>query len=98
MNVTIQSIHFDADRKLTHFISQKVNKLNTFFDPIVDAQVFLKVDKNKEAGNKVVEIKVNVPQNTLLGTQRAKSFEEATDMCVEQMKRQIKRYKERKRS
>jgi putative sigma-54 modulation protein len=98
MKLTIQSIHFDADRKLTGFVTQKISKLNTFFDHIVDTQVYLKLEKNKQEGNKVVEIKVNVPSNTLLGTQRAKSFEEATDLCIEQMKKQIKRYKEKIRA
>lgn len=98
MNVTIQSIHFDADKKLLNFINEKVGKLNQFFDAIVDTQVYLKLDKNKQTGNKVVEIKLLVPQNTILGHERAKTFEEATDLCIEQMKSQLKKYKDKMRN
>ncbi len=97
MRVTIQSIHFDADQKLTSFITQKTQKLNTFFDSIVDAQVFLRLEKDPANGNKLVEMKLNVPHSTLMAATRAHTFEEATDTLMEQMKRQLTKYKEKMR-
>ena len=61
MNVKIQSIKFTADKKLIDFINQKVNKLERFFDNIIDADVFLRADKPQEVANKSVEIRLNVP-------------------------------------
>lgn len=98
MNVTIQSIHFDADRKLTSFITQKVSKLDQYFDSIVDAQVFLKLDRNPSAGNKIFEIKLLVPNETLLCSERGRTFEEATDLCLDTAKRQLTKYKEKLRA
>lgn len=98
MRVTIQSIHFDADQKLTSFITQKTQKLNTFFDSIVDAQVFLRLEKDPANGNKLVEMKLNVPNSTLMAATRARTFEEATDTLMEQMKRQLTKYKEKMRA
>lgn len=97
MKVTIQSIHFKADRKLTQFIEDKSDKLGQVFDNIVDVQVYLRLDKNHAIGNKVVEIKALVPQSTLVATEQAGSFEEATDKAVEQVRRQLMKYKERMR-
>ena len=98
MKVTIQSIHFDADRKLTSFVSSKCGKLSHFFDAIVDTQVFLRLDRNSSGENKVVSLKVLVPGTTLQAEQQGSTFEEATDLCLDQMKRQVKKYKERLRA
>jgi len=98
MNLTIQSIRFDADRKLEAFIAQKAQKLSTFFDHIIDVQVYLRLEKNKELGNKLVEFKVLVPGDTIVVNQRATTFEEATLQAVETAKRQVRKYKEQLRA
>ncbi|MDX2063588.1 MAG: ribosome-associated translation inhibitor RaiA [Bacteroidia bacterium] len=95
MNVTIQSIHFDADRRLIGFIESKCQKLAQFFENVVDVQVYLRLEKNKSIGNKVVEIKALVPGSSLVATEQCPSFEEATDKAVEQVRRQLLKYKER---
>lgn len=99
MKANIQSIHFDADIKLLDFIQAKIEKLTQFFDAIVDAEVFLKLEKSKdkEAGNKVVEIKLNVPSSNLIAKEKCKTFEEAVDQCVDALKKQIIKYKEKLR-
>jgi putative sigma-54 modulation protein len=45
MNIKIHSIHFDADSKLLNFIDMKVKKLLQFFDDIIGAEVFLRLEK-----------------------------------------------------
>jgi putative sigma-54 modulation protein len=61
MKVKIQSLHFDADRKLLDFIDEKVNKLVTFNSSILDAEVILRLENSSTTDNKVVEIKLLVP-------------------------------------
>ncbi|MFT4834797.1 MAG: putative sigma-54 modulation protein, partial [Flavobacteriaceae bacterium] len=39
MKLQMHSIHFDADQKLVEFVQQKANKLDTFFDRIIDGEV-----------------------------------------------------------
>lgn len=98
METTIQSIRFDADQKLKTFITEKTDKLSQFFDGIIAAQVYLKLDKNHERGNKVVEYKLLVPQTTLVASHQAPTFEEGVDACIEQLSRQINKYKEKLRA
>merc|ERR1711974_17688 len=95
MNLKVHSIHFDADQKLLDFIEQKINKLSTFNDKILDGEVFLRLDKSDVNGNKVAEIKLNVPGKELFAKKQSKGFEESTDLAVEALRRQIKKYKEK---
>ncbi|TNF25116.1 MAG: ribosome-associated translation inhibitor RaiA [Bacteroidetes bacterium] len=95
MKVKIQSIHFDADVKLLNFIENKVGKLNTYSNAIIDSEVFLRLDKSSSHENKIAEIKLLVPGNDLFAKRQCKTFEEATDLAVEALRRQLKRQKEK---
>jgi putative sigma-54 modulation protein len=96
MKLQIQSIHFDADNRLLEFIQKKLDKLDTFFDRILDGEVFLKLDKGEHSrDNKVVEIKINLPGTTIFAKEQAESFEAATDEATESLKQQIKKYKDK---
>jgi putative sigma-54 modulation protein len=95
MKLQMHSIHFDADRKLTDFIQKKADKLDTYFDRIIDGEVFLRLDKNEKNENKIVEIKLNVPGKTLFAKHQSDSFEASADEVVEGLRRQIKKFKEK---
>lgn len=93
MEVKVHSIHFDADGKLLSFIEEKVTKLRQFDDNILSSEVFLRLDKSDNKENKVAEIKLNVPGKDLFAKKQCKSFEEATDLAVEALRRQLKKHK-----
>src|SRR3972149_4913926 len=95
MNTQIHSIRFDADKKLIDLINKKVEKLNHYFDAIIGSEVFLKIDKATTAENKVVEIKLNVPGNDLFVKRQCQSFEEAADECMDALRQQLKKRKEK---
>ena len=57
MEIIINSVHFNADKKLLDFVNKKVNKLDTFFDGIISAEITIKVLKPEAARNKISEIK-----------------------------------------
>jgi putative sigma-54 modulation protein len=97
MKVKVQSIHFNADQKLLAFIEERVDKLRQFYEEIVDSEVFLRLDKANNAENKIAEIRVNTPGKTLFAKEQCKSFEEATDNAVEALRKQITKYKEKKK-
>jgi len=97
MNVKIQSIKFDADKKLIDFINAKLGKLQKFYDAIIGAEVFLKIDNTQELENKIVEVKLLIPGNDLFVQRQAKKFEEGVDDCLEVLKRQVTKTKEKQR-
>ena len=95
MKLQMHSIHFDADQKLVNFIQKKADKLDTFFDRIVDGEVIMRVEKDEARDNKVIEIKINIPGAQLFAKKQAKSFEAGTDEAVESLRRQLKKKKEK---
>ena len=96
MDIQLHSVHFTADKKLIDFVNDKVGKLELFYDGIVAAEVFLRLDKNQEGENKVSEVKILTPGKELFAKKNAKSFEEATDLAVEALRKQVAKQKERK--
>lgn len=97
MELHITSLHFDADQKLLDYIDKKAAKLGQFSDRIIDAHVILKLENSGQVREKIFELKINVPGDTLMATERAVSFEAAADLGIDNMKRQLVRYKERQR-
>ncbi|NEN22847.1 ribosome-associated translation inhibitor RaiA [Cryomorpha ignava] len=93
MQVNVHSIQFKADAKLIDFIQAKLDKLQLFHDKMVAAEVYLKLDKNHELGNKIAEIKINVPGKELFAKRQSNSFEESTDLVIEALRRQIHKLK-----
>jgi putative sigma-54 modulation protein len=94
MKLQVHSIHFDADIKLIDFIQKKLNKLETFYDRLVDGEVFLRLN-NEGIENKTVEIKLRVPGNQLFAVEKARSFEAATDLAADALRIQLKKFKTR---
>ncbi len=97
MKISVQSIHFDADRKLLDFIQRKVDKLDQFFDQIISGEVYLKLENVEDEENKITEIKLIVPGVTLFAKEQCKSFEEATDLAIDSLRRQVNKHKDKSR-
>jgi putative sigma-54 modulation protein len=96
MEVKINSVHFNADQKLLDFVNKKVSKLDTFYDGIINVEVTLKVDKPETANNKVSELKVSIPASGyLFAKKQADSFEEATDLVIDAIRKQLAKFKEK---
>ena len=95
LKATIRSIHFTADEKLIKFIEEKIDKLTNLSDNIIEAEVYLKLEKDSNTENKIVEIKLGIPGNDLFAKKNSRSFEEAVDSTVEALRRQLKKRKER---
>ncbi|KAA3436154.1 MULTISPECIES: ribosome hibernation-promoting factor, HPF/YfiA family [Rufibacter] len=95
MKLQIRSVHFTADQSLLDFLQRKLDKLDTFFDRIVSGEVALRVQKPESHDNKLVEVKIFVPGATLYCSEEAGTFETATDKAVEDLKKQLIRYKDK---
>ncbi len=96
MNIKMHSIRFDADQKLVEFVNTKVKKLPTVYDNILGAEVFLRLDKDTaDRENKLVEIKLDIKGQTVFAKKQCKTFEEATDLSIIAIKKQLVRRKEK---
>ncbi|KAA4695757.1 MULTISPECIES: ribosome hibernation-promoting factor, HPF/YfiA family [Bacteroides] len=98
MEVRIQSIHFDASEQLQVFIQKKVAKLEKYYDDIKKVEVSLKVVKPETAENKEAGVKVIVPSGDFYASKICDTFEEAIDLSVEAIEKQLVKYKEKQRS
>lgn len=97
MDVRIQAIHFDATAQLESFIQKKVSKLSRFHDGIMEAEVTLKVVKPETAMNKEAGVKLLLAGNEdLFSCKVADTFEEAVDLAVEALERQLEKTKKKK--
>ncbi|MCI2227674.1 ribosome-associated translation inhibitor RaiA [Polaribacter sp. MSW13] len=97
MKVFTQSVNFNADNELIKFVEKKVESLVKYHDKIVDAEVFLKVQNTSDKENKITEVKINIPGSELIVKREAKTFEEGVNAAVDNLKRQLKRSKEKHR-
>lgn len=97
MNIKIQSVHFDADRKLIEYATEKVNKIGHFYEHVTDGEVIMRLEKSVTRDNKVAEIKLRIPGKTLFAEEKADSFEHALDKTVEALTKQVKKEKEKQR-
>src|SRR5476651_48788 len=96
MKITVQSIRFNADKKLLDFIQKKADKLDTFYDHIINGEVYLKLENVEDEANKITEIKLMLPGNLIFAKEQCKTFEEATDLAVECLRKQIEKHKQKK--
>lgn len=97
MKVFTQSVNFNADIELIELVETKVLSLTKFHDKIVDAEVFLKVQKTSDKENKITEVKINIPGSELIIKRETKTFEEGINAAVDSLKRQLKKSKEKHR-
>lgn len=98
MEVRIKSIHFDATEKLQEFINKKVEKLQKSYEDIQKVEVQLKVEKPAAALNKTTSLTVTAPGSTLFVEKTCDTFEEGVDLCLDAMKVQLTKFKEKQRN
>jgi len=98
MKVITQSVNFTADQKLINFIQKKMDKLDLYFDKIIQADVFLKVENTSSKVNKIFEVRLQVPGDSFVVKKTSKTFEEGVDSAVGSLERQLKKRKEKIRS
>lgn len=97
MDVKINAVKFDADKKLIEFVNKKLDKMAHFYEAITEAEVFLRLENTQDEANKVVEVKLLIPGDELFAKKQAKSFEEAMSEVEKTLSRALTKHKERNR-
>lgn len=95
MEVMVNAVKFKADDKLVEFIEKKMKKVSTFLPQAMKAEVTLKVDKDQSEMNKIGEVRVLVSGDELFASKQCDTFEEAVDLCLDAIKKQIEKLKEK---
>ncbi len=94
MEIRVQSIKFDADKKLLDFIDKKVSKLSKYNDAITDVEVVLSLLPDHE--NKNVKIFVSIMgEGSLVVERKSNTFENAVVDCVDVLKEQLVKKKQK---
>ena len=75
-------------------IEKKLSKLETFYDKIVEAAVYLKVENTSDKNNKTIELVVKIPGNDIVVKKTGASFEESLDESVDTAKKLLIKKKE----
>ena len=97
MEIKINAVGFSASSQLEDFIQKKISKLDKYHDGIIGSEVTLKLEKDDNLENKVVEVLLNVKGQAVFAKKNAKKFEEAVDELYDVVKRQLVKIKEKER-
>ena len=97
MEIKINAVGFSASSQLEDFIQKKISKLDKYHDGIIGSEVTLKLEKDDNLENKVVEVLLNVKGQEVFAKKNAKKYEEAVDELYDVVKRQLVKIKEKER-
>ncbi len=99
MEIKIKSINLDATEKLEAFIEKKIAKLEKTYEDIQKVEVQLKVVKPATALNKETSVTVTIPGTAPIHVEKTNdTFEEGVDLCVDSLRVQLQRIKEKTRN
>ena len=93
MKWDFQTVGFSASDELTEHTRHKVEGLTRFYDRIVGAEIYLKLDYNDKQQNKVAEIKLNIPGHDLYAENRSDGFEKSVNEATHKLESQIRKLK-----
>ena len=88
MKTDIQTVNFDASQTLVQFIENELYDLETEFDQIIGAEVYLRPGKSEE-DNKTVKLKLNVPGPDLFAEFKSNSYENGLMEAIEKVRFQL---------
>ena len=92
MKISITARKFKAHDTLKEFISGEVSSLEKYHDEIMNAEVILSYQNNKDSVKKS-EIILQIPGQTLAAADDADDFKKATTSAVGKISRQLEKIK-----
>jgi putative sigma-54 modulation protein len=94
MAIPIQTTarHVEISDRVRQYAETRTQKLERFYDGIVEAHVILSKD-NSPAEAKTAEINIDVYQKRLSAQDSADTYEQAINKSVDHLRRQLEKYK-----
>lgn len=92
MKTTVTSRHFKASDKLNTYATKEVERLNKYFDAIIDCDCVLSYDPHQ---HKSVEYSIRVPGETMVSSETSDDFYKSIDLAVNKLEKQVVRFKDK---
>jgi len=96
MKKTVTSRHFKAHHSLVSYTEESLNSLDKYYDGIITSGAILSYERSRNS-TKIAEVNIHVHNAMLTGRVESDDFFKAIDGAVEKIRRQLQRYKEKKR-
>jgi putative sigma-54 modulation protein len=96
MNLTISGHHLEVTPALREYVLTKLDRVTRHFDQVVDINVLLTVEKQKEKERRQkAEVTVHVKGRDIFVEQANEDLYAAIDQLMDKLDRQVGRYKEK---
>jgi len=95
MKTTFTARHFESSTELHNYAEEAVQKLDQFFDRIITCDIILEPVPDDDEPQQA-ELNVKVPQKLLNAKEKAPSYEQAINKVVDNIARQLKKYKDKR--
>jgi putative sigma-54 modulation protein len=98
MRLQVKGKNVEVSDSLRSYAEQKLHKLDRLVPDLAQIELELCVEKNPSiAANQVAEATVWVKGHTLRGREASRDMKASIDALVDNLERQVKRYKEKRR-
>lgn len=98
MNLTISGHHIEVTPSLKSYVTEKLDKILTHFEEVVDAKVTLSVEKHKEKDGQKAECSLHIKGSDLFAESSNADLYVAIDEMFAKLDRQVVRHKEKTQS
>jgi putative sigma-54 modulation protein len=96
MNLTISGHHLEVTPALREYVLTKLDRVTRHFDQVVDINVLLSVEKNKEKERRQrAEVTVHVKGKDIFVEQTHEDLYAAVDQLIDKLDRQVCRHKDK---
>ncbi len=92
MKTTFTARHFQASKELHTYSEDALQKLDHFYDRITGCDIILERTPDDESPFQA-EVNCQIPGTLLNAKEKGDSYEQAINMVVENITRQLKKYK-----
>ncbi len=89
MRINFTARHFKAPERFKEIALRRAEKLNKYFDPIIECEIILDYEKLTQ----VAEISVKVAAQTLCAIERSEDMYKSIDSAFDKVERQLKKHK-----
>jgi putative sigma-54 modulation protein len=94
MNLTISGHHLEVSAALREYVVNKLERITRHFDQVVDINVLLSIEKNKEKERRQkAEITLRVKGKDIFVEHTHEDLYAAIDQLMDKLDRQVVRYK-----